>query len=132
MSEAEALYRAELADNPRHGRAHFNLARLLKDKGDREGYLAELRRGVEEAPQSGPCYFLLAHEEMKAGRLPEAEQLARRGLSVDPASDTVPLAYYVLADVYNRQGQPAKAQEALTSARKLEVRKRASSQTRER
>ena len=117
-SEAEALYRAELADNPGHGRAHFNLARLLKERGDREGYLAELRRGVEEAPRSGPCHFLLAHEEMKAGRLPEAERLARRGLEVDPASDTAPLGYYVLADVYNRQGQPGKAQEALARGKR--------------
>ncbi len=125
-SEAEALYRAELADNPGHGRAHFNLARLLKDRGDRQGYLVELRRGVEEAPRSGTCYFLLAHEEMKAGRLPEAERLARRGLEVDGASDQAPLGYYVLADVYNRQGQRAKAQEALAEARKRASRKRAS------
>ena len=62
---------------------------------------------------------------MKAGRLPEAERLARRGLEVDPASDTAPLGYYVLADVYNRQGQPGKAQEA-SRAREAEVRKRAS------
>ena len=128
--EAEALLRAELADNPRHGRAHFNLARLLKDKGDRDAYLAELRRGVAEAPQSGPCYFLLAHEEMKAGRLPEAERLARRGLEVDGASDTAPLGYFVLADVYNRQGQPAKAEEAVRTARRLEGSKRASERQR--
>jgi arylsulfatase A-like enzyme/Flp pilus assembly protein TadD len=119
-SEAEALYRAELADNPAHGRAHFNLARLLKDKGDQAGYLAELRRGVEEAPRSGPCHFLLAHEEMRAGRLAEAERLARRGLEVDGKSDTAPLGYFVLADVYNRQGQREKAQAALARARSLE------------
>jgi choline-sulfatase len=125
-SEAEALYRAELADNPGHGRAHFNLARLLKERGDQDGYLAELRRGVQEAPRSGPCHFLLAHEEMKAGRLPEAERLARQGLQGDPASDTAPLGYYVLADVYNRRGERAKAQGALESARRLEARQRAS------
>jgi tetratricopeptide (TPR) repeat protein len=120
-AEAEALYRAELADNPSHGRAHFNLARLLKERGDFAGYLAELRRGVTEAPRSGPCHFLLAHEEMKAGRLDEARRLAQRGLEVDPASDMAPLGYYVLADVYNRQGHAAKAAEALANARRLDA-----------
>jgi arylsulfatase A-like enzyme/Tfp pilus assembly protein PilF len=118
--EAERLYRAEIADNPQHGRAHLGLARLLKDRGDREGYVAELRRGVEQAPRSGPCHFMLAHEEMKADRLAEAERLARRGLEVDPSSDMAPFGYYFLADVYNRQGQRAKAQAALARARQLE------------
>jgi tetratricopeptide (TPR) repeat protein len=127
-AEAETLYRAEIADNPQHGRAHLALARLLKDKGDRDGFVAELRRGVEDAPRSGPCHFLLAHEEMKADRLTEAERLARRGLEVDPSSDMAPLGYYVLADVYNRQGQRAKAQAALARARQIEAgRARASS-----
>jgi arylsulfatase A-like enzyme/Flp pilus assembly protein TadD len=119
-AEAEALYRTEIADNPQHGRAHLALARLLKEEGDREGYVAELRRGVEDAPRSGPCHFLLAHEEMKADRLADAERLARRGLDVDPSSDMAPLGYYVLADVYNRQGQRAKAEAALARARQLE------------
>jgi choline-sulfatase len=121
LAEAEALYRAELADHPQHGRAHFNLARLLKEKGDPAAYLAELRRGVEQAPRSGPCHFLLAHEEMKSGRLDEAVRLARRGLEVDPSSDVAPLGYYVLADVYGRQGQPARAAEALAAARRLDA-----------
>jgi tetratricopeptide (TPR) repeat protein len=121
-AEAERLYRAEIADNPQHGRAHAALARLLKDRGDHEGYVAELRRGVAEAPRSGACHFLLAHEELKADRLTEAEQLARQGLEVDAASEMAPLGYYVLADVYNRQGQRAKAAAALARARQLDGR----------
>jgi hypothetical protein len=31
------------------------------------------------------------------------------------------LGHYVLADVYNRRGEPAKAQEELSKARKLEA-----------
>jgi choline-sulfatase len=118
--EAEAMYRAELADDPAHGRAHFNLARLLQKKGDEAGYVAELRRGVEQAPRSGPCFFLLAREEMKAGRLAAAADLARRGLEVDQTSEIAPLGYFVLADVYTRQGQKARAAEALASGRRLQ------------
>jgi choline-sulfatase len=125
--EAEGLYRAELADDPAHGRAHFNLARLLKKEGDAAGYLAELRRGVEQAPRSGPCHFLLAHEELKAGHLALAADLARRGLEVDRTSEVAPLGYFVLADVYTRQGQKARAAEALASGRRLQAATRGTS-----
>ena len=40
---------------------------------------------------------------------------------MDSASEVAPLGYYVLADVYNRQGQPAKAQQQVTKARQLEA-----------
>ena len=36
-------------------------------------------------------------------------------------SDVAPLGHYVLADVYNRRGEPAKAQEEVSKARKLEA-----------
>ena len=100
--------------------AHFNLAQLLRERGDREGYLAQLRLGVEQAPDFGACYFFLAREELGAGRLEKAADLASRGLKVDNVSDVAPLGYYVLADVYNRQGRSAKSAEAVEKARRLE------------
>jgi Flp pilus assembly protein TadD len=118
---AEKLYRDELALYPDNGRARFNLAQLLRARGDREGYLAELRRGVEQAPDFGASYWYLAREELNAGRLGEAADLARRGLEAQPVSDVAPLGHYVLADVYNRQGQGAKAQEEVGKAQRLEA-----------
>jgi arylsulfatase A-like enzyme/Tfp pilus assembly protein PilF len=118
---AEQLYRRELEMYPDNGRARFNLAQLLSTRGDRAGYLAELRQGVEQAPEFGPCYWYLAREELNRGRLDEAADLARRGLQAQPVSDVAPLGHYVLADVYNRRGEPAKAQEELSKARKLEA-----------
>jgi tetratricopeptide (TPR) repeat protein len=76
---------------------------------------------VEQAPEFGPCYWYLAREELNRGRLDEAADLARRGLQAQPVSDVAPLGHYVLADVYNRRGEPAKAQEELSKARKLEA-----------
>ena len=119
--QAEALYREELATYPDQGRARFNLAQLRRARGDRDGYLAELRAGVEQAPDFGACYWYLAREELGAGRLEAAADLARRGLEAQPVSEVAPLGHYVLADVYNRQGQAAKAQEEVGKAQRLEA-----------
>ena len=121
VAGAAALYREELATYPDHGRARFNLAQILRGRGDREGYLFELRLGVEKAPDFGACYWYLAREELGAGRLDAAADLARRGLEAQPVSDVAPLGHYVLADVYTRQGQPAKAQEEVGKAQRLEA-----------
>jgi tetratricopeptide (TPR) repeat protein len=119
--QAEASYREELATYPDQGRARFNLAQLRRARGDREGYLVELREGVEKAPDFGACYWYLAREELDAGRLDVAADLARRGLVAQPVSEVAPLGHYVLADVYNRQGQGAKAQEEVGKAQRLEA-----------
>lgn len=120
-SEAEALYRQELATYPDHGKARFNLAQLLRERGDAAGALAELRALPEKAPEFGPGYFFLAREELTAGRLDAAQDLARRGLAADSASEVAPLGYYVLADVYTRRGQPDKARAEVANAQRLEA-----------
>jgi tetratricopeptide (TPR) repeat protein len=121
LAGAERLYREELAVYADAGKAHFNLAQLLKERGDRDAYLAELRLGVEQAPDFGACYFFLAREELSAGHLEEAADLATRGLKVDNVSDVAPLGYYVLADVYSRQGRLAESAEAVQKAHRLEA-----------
>jgi arylsulfatase A-like enzyme/predicted Zn-dependent protease len=121
LEEAERAYRDELATYPDHGRARFNLAQLLRQRGDRAGYLAELRQGVEKADRFGPCYFFLAREELGAGRLEAAADLARRGLEADGDSEVAPLGHYVLADVYNRRGERDRAREEVGKARRLEA-----------
>jgi arylsulfatase A-like enzyme/Tfp pilus assembly protein PilF len=118
---AVALYRAELETYPDHGRSRFNLAQLLRETGDREGFLRELQQGVEKAPEFGPCYFFLARERLAEGRLEEAADLAKRGLDAESSSELAPLGHYVLADVYNRQGERAKAEAEVGRARRLEA-----------
>jgi arylsulfatase A-like enzyme/Flp pilus assembly protein TadD len=118
---AEALYREELAVYPDNGRARFNLAQLLRARGDRTSYLAELRQGVDHAPDFAGCFLFLAREELGAGRLDAAADLARRGLQAQPGSPVAPLGHYVLADVYSRQGDAGKAQEEVGKAQRLEA-----------
>jgi arylsulfatase A-like enzyme/Tfp pilus assembly protein PilF len=121
LAAAEGLYRDELSTYPDHGKARFNLAQLLRQRGDTAGYLAELRASVEKAPDFGPSFFFLAREVLNAGRLHEAQDLAERGLKAEPLSPVAPLGHYVLADVYNRKGETAKAQEEVGKARRLEA-----------
>ncbi len=118
---ALSLYREELSLFADNGRARFNLAQLLRERGDREGYLAELRVSTAKAPEFGPAFFFLAREELGAGHLDAAAQLARQGLELDRRSEVAPLGHYVLADVYSRQGRPSDAEAEVTKARELEA-----------
>jgi arylsulfatase A-like enzyme/Tfp pilus assembly protein PilF len=120
-AEAERLYREELALFADNGRARFNLAQLARQRGDHAAFLAELRQSTEKAPEFGPAFFFLAREELGAGRLDEAAELARKGLEVDKASRLAPLGHYVLADVYNRQGKVAEARDEVAKARRIEA-----------
>lgn len=122
---AERQYRDVLTMDPNNARARFNLARLVGEKGDREGYLGELLMSIEMAPSFGPAYFLLAREELDSGDRGSAEELALRGLEVDPESEDAPLGHFVLADVYSRQGQAVEAAEEARKGRALEARNRA-------
>jgi arylsulfatase A-like enzyme/Flp pilus assembly protein TadD len=122
--DAEGLYREELEIYADNGKARFNLAQLLREEGDPEGYIRELRNGVQKAPEFGPCYFYLAREELGAGRLQEAQDLARRGLEADPHSEVAALGHYVLADVYSREGAHAKAQQEVAAAHQAEAARR--------
>src|SRR4029453_6830396 len=63
----------------------------------------------------------LAREELEAGRLDAAGDLARKGIEADPRSDVAALGHYVLADVFNRRGQPGRAQDEVAKARRLEA-----------
>jgi tetratricopeptide (TPR) repeat protein len=118
---AETLYTAELETYPDNGRAWFNLAQMRRAGGDRAGYLRDLGACVEKANEFGTCYFYLAREELGAGRLDAAQDLATRGLAAEARSEAGPLGHFVLADVYSRRGQAAKADEEAAKGRKLEA-----------
>ena len=115
------LYREELERYPDNGKARFNIAQIYRERGDRGDYLRELSASIEKAPEFGPSFFFLARERLSAGDLEVAADLARRGLAAEPGSEVAPLGHYVLADVYTRQGQPAKAQEEVEKAKRLEA-----------
>jgi hypothetical protein len=51
---------------------------------------------------------------------PDAEAAARRGIELDTPPELLPLAHYVLADIYNRLGRPADVKRELALARQAE------------
>jgi tetratricopeptide (TPR) repeat protein len=124
VADAEKLYREELSQFADNGRARFNLAQLARQRGDEAGFRAELRASIEKAPEFGPAFFFLAREELRAGRLAAAADLARKGLEVDKGSQVAPLGHYVLADVYTRQGKRAEAEDEVAKARRIQSARR--------
>lgn len=90
------------------------------------GYLTELRLSTEKAPDFGPAYFFLAREELNAGRLAVARDLAERGLKVDSVSEVAPLGHYVIADILSREGKQKEAQDEAAKGKALESRRRRS------
>jgi arylsulfatase A-like enzyme/Tfp pilus assembly protein PilF len=118
LAEARAAYAAEVAAYPREFKARFNLGKVLFQLGDRPGSLDEMREVVKIAPGRPEGYLFLARGLLhEAAPLDEIKALVEKGLSLARTKDSRTLGWLLLADVYNRKGQPERAQEALMHAR---------------
>jgi tetratricopeptide (TPR) repeat protein len=79
----EALRKAvELT--PRHGRAWYNLGLALNGTGDAEAAVNALVRGESAVPDDPDIPYARATILLQLGRIPEAEQAARRALAITP------------------------------------------------
>ncbi|MGH9324448.1 MAG: tetratricopeptide repeat protein [Vicinamibacteria bacterium] len=143
--EARSAYAAEVSAYPGDFRARFNLGKVLFRLGDRAGSLEQMREVTQIAPEQPEGYLFLARgllleSSTRAQGEPEASPGARaagvgphgtdptsapideihalveKGLSLAETPDTRALGFFVLADVYNRQRRPDKANEALRKA----------------
>jgi superkiller protein 3 len=117
VAEARAAYTKEVELYPNSIIARFNLGNLLFRLGDLRSAAQEMRTLIEEAPETPKPYLLLARVLLKQERdLPEVERLARAGLAQSEAYDLKVLGYYILADVYSRQGRKADLERVLERA----------------
>jgi hypothetical protein len=57
----------------------------------------------------------------RGGDLSRAEGLVRLGIEKDPNHEKGPLGYYVLADILNRTGRAAEAQEAVATGQRIQA-----------
>jgi tetratricopeptide (TPR) repeat protein len=120
-------YRAEVANYPGNYRSWFNLSVLLADEGDLEGAVEALRRAIQAQPDLAVAHvylgrtLLLMEEPML---YQEALEATRRGLELGPPATVVPTGHFVLADLYNRLGQPEAAQRELARGRAAQQRLR--------
>ncbi|MEI9973677.1 MAG: tetratricopeptide repeat protein [Ignavibacteriota bacterium] len=84
--DSATLYRHAIDVNPDNYVAHFNLASVEEERGDRGAAVAELREAVRIRP-----YFATAHAELgqllaKQGRQPDALAELRRAAELNPNS----------------------------------------------
>ncbi len=119
LEEARAAYETEVELYPSSVVARFNLGNLLMRRGDLEGAAEQMRTLIQQVPEHARAYLLLARIRLGQGAdLAEVEGLARQGLERTEVAELKALGYYLLADVYSRQGRPEKLQQALDQAQR--------------
>jgi predicted Zn-dependent protease len=97
--------------------ARFNLGNLYFRLGNLEAAKREMRTLIDQASEKSKPYLFLARVLLKEERdLAEVERLARAGLERAEADDLKVLGYYLLADVYSRQGRQAELEQVLERA----------------
>ena len=117
LVEARAAYAREVELYPDSVISRFNLGNVAFRLGDAATAEREMRVLIEEAPEMPKPHLMLARILLKKERgLAEVERLARAGLERAEADDLKVLGYYLLADVYSRQGRQAELQQVLERA----------------
>ncbi|MDD8021130.1 MAG: sulfatase-like hydrolase/transferase [Acidobacteriota bacterium] len=117
LVEASQAYQREVEYYPNHYRARFNLGKIKLTQGDFNGYMEEMKKVIELAPQEAEGYLFYAR-----GKLLQQDDLAvilsliNNGLRLAKTAELKALGYFLLADVYNRLGQAQKVEEALARA----------------
>jgi len=124
LEEARAAYAREVATYPGEFKARFNLGKLLFKLGDRGGSLVEMREVVRTAPKLAEGHLFLArgllYEDVPPG---EVKAAVDAGLALAQTPELKAMAYFLLADVYNRLREPDKVKEALRLANSFKAQK---------
>jgi tetratricopeptide (TPR) repeat protein len=117
LEEARAAYEAEVENFPKGYKARFNLGRVLFQLGDKSRSLAEMREVVKIVPGLAEGHLMLGRGLLDAGDpLDEVQAEVEKGLSLAETSELKALGYFLLADIYNRQGDTIRMNEALEKA----------------
>jgi arylsulfatase A-like enzyme/tetratricopeptide (TPR) repeat protein len=124
LEEARAAYAAEVEDYPQGYKARFNLGRILFRLGDKPGSLAQMKEVVKLAPKLAEGHLMLARGLLDAGDpLAGVRAEVETGLSLAATPELKALGYFLLADIYNRQGDTARMNEALGKANAFKSKK---------
>ena len=115
--QAKQAYETELTHHPQSVVARFNLGELLLRHGDAAGAEEQMRALIQQDPASARPYLLLGQALLtRPGRLDEVERLAHAGLERTKEAELKALGYFLLADVYSRQGRRAELRDAVAKA----------------
>ena len=103
-----------MTNHPQSIVARFNLGNLLLKLGDERGAEEQMRVLIKEDPASARPYLMLARVLLgQPGRLNEVESLAQAGLARAKEPDLKALGYFLLADVYSREGRRTELEQAV-------------------
>jgi arylsulfatase A-like enzyme/Tfp pilus assembly protein PilF len=117
-ADAEAEYVRETETTPGHIKAFYNLARVYQTGGDLEKARQALEKCLEVDPKFALPYLYLARLDLVRGeRYDEAIGLALKALDLDLDASARALGCGLLADLYRRVGDEAKAREYEAKAR---------------
>jgi len=109
-AEAEKSYLQELEITPSHFKACYNLARLYRQRKDERREEEYLNRAVSISPDFPLPYLYLARLGLNRGDdYRGAVELVQKAIGLHPDRSNLALAYFLLADLYNRLGAPAES-----------------------
>jgi arylsulfatase A-like enzyme/tetratricopeptide (TPR) repeat protein len=112
LEEAAQAYRQELSSSPNSLPAAIALSRLEGRLGRPAEQERVLRSAIQENPRSPGPYLVLALTFLQRGeRYPEAVELVEFGLQQQPQGQELQMAYFLLANLHDRLGDPRKASE---------------------
>jgi arylsulfatase A-like enzyme/tetratricopeptide (TPR) repeat protein len=123
LREAREAYTTEIELNPNIVPARFNLANLLLRAGDVAAAEDQLRQLLQGKPDEPRANLFMARALLARSANPEeALRFVKTGLDKSTTPDQKALGYFLLADIYSRQGRRAEVEEALRNARYYQVR----------
>jgi arylsulfatase A-like enzyme/Flp pilus assembly protein TadD len=120
IAAAEQAYLEEMVNVPHNFRASYNLARLYRLQGNTAKEEEYLNITTESNPNFPLTYFYLARIYLnREENYPDAVRLVEKGIELKPEEQELPLGYFLLADLYNRLGESAKALEYAQKGKEL-------------
>lgn len=121
LQKAIEEYKRELDNIPHNFKASFNLSRIYRLLGLVEEEKAYLEKTIENNPRFPLSYFYLARIYLNRGQsFEEAIELVKKGIDLKPEKENLPLGYFLLADLYNRVGNPYRSQEYAKKGRDIQ------------
>jgi choline-sulfatase len=118
FGDARAAYATEVELHPNIVAARFNLANLLLRAGDIAGAEVQLRELLKANPDEPRTNLFLTRALLARSASPEeALPFAKTGLDKSTTPELKALGYFLLADIYSRQGRRAEVEDALRNAR---------------
>jgi Tfp pilus assembly protein PilF len=111
-------FRAEADIEPRDSRTLTALLALFRKTGRLEEEETFLQSLVRRRPEFAKGYLYLSRNYLDRGQdLPTAAQLAHKAIELEPSPADRAFAFFLLADIYNRLGDPARSGEYAAKGR---------------